>query len=236
MSFDHTWRDGVAETPECPPLELLFSGSRDRLVEAHVAGCPHCRTERALFEQVEQSADRTPVEAISKRLSTVNWAEAGRTGIPAKPESLWQRILKPRFFAPASFAFASLLVLVAVVQVNRPAGTAQLPVLGEDAIASQQLRSQQLRGVAPLGQVASTPGQLKWEKVAGAVTYEVRLMEVDHTSIWESRVPEEHAVLPADTVRKILPGKRLLWEVKALGPSGSQIADSGTLVFTTSLQ
>ncbi len=233
---DMTLRDALAVTPDCPPLSALLDQVLSPAMESHVSQCPRCRTELALFSEMGQTADQPAVQAISKRLAQVNWAEAGRTGIPSQPESLWQRLLRPRFLAPASLAFASVLVMVALVQVNRPVNRPDLR--GEDGtrLESQQYRSQQLRGLSPLGPVDSVPKDLRWEKVSGAAEYEVRLMEVDHTNIWQSRVSEERVMLPSEAVSKILPGKRLLWDVKAFGKDGKEISGSETFEFTTSLR
>lgn len=237
MSRDDSFQDAVSMTPECPPLaELLGTVNSDAALSSHVAQCPHCQAELALASKMDEPGDAAAVGHIAKRLSRVNWAEAGRTGVIATPESLWSRLTRPRILAPAALCFASLLVLVAVVQVNRPQGGTDWQAPREEAIASQHQRSQQVRGLAPLGQVPSVPDLLRWEKVSGAKEYRVRLMEVDHRDVWQGRVAEESAALPAEAARKILPGKRMLWDVTAFDDHGKEIADSGSMEFTRSLQ
>jgi len=233
MSSENTWREALAMTEDCPPLVNLLEGSHQR--DAHVEKCPHCQTELALYREMEQPADQASVKAIGRRLDGVNWAEAGRTGIPAQPQNLWQWLLRPRVLAPASLALASALVLVTVIQLDRPTVKSDLQ-LPEKQMASQQLRSQQVRALAPLGTVSSAPKELRWEAVSGASRYQVNLMEVDHENVWQSGVSVPQATVSSDALAKMLPGKRLLWEVKAFDADGKQIARSATLEFTTSLQ
>ncbi len=232
MSFENNWREQLSATKDCPSLITLLASSST--LEGHVAQCPHCQTELALFAQMEQPANPAAVKAISRRLERVNWANAGRTGVPEQPRSLWHRLLLPRFLAPASLALASALVLVTVVQVNRSPVKADLQT-AEREIGSQKLRSQQLLAIAPLGMVPAPPTELRWEPVSGSLQYEVNLMEVDHATLWKDRVSQPSATVPASVAAKMLPGKKLLWEVNALDANGKQIASSGTLEFTTSL-
>ncbi len=232
MSSENNWREQLSATSDCPPLATLLANSS--AFEGHVAQCPHCQTELALFAQMEQPADLTAVKAISRRLERINWAEAGRTGVPEQPQSLWHRLLLPRFLAPASLAIASALVLVTVVQVNRPPIRADLQT-AEREVGSQKLRSQQLLAIAPMGMLPAAPTEFRWETVSGALQYEVNLMEVDHATLWKDRVSQPSGAVPASVAAKMLPGKKLLWEVKAFDAAGKQIASSGTLEFTTSL-
>jgi hypothetical protein len=237
MSTNDPFQNAVSMTPECPPLiELLKDAAGNGVMSQHVSRCPHCRAELAMALKMDEPADAAAVDFIAKRLSQVNWAAAGRTGVIAKPESLWSRLTRPRILAPAALCFASLLVLVAIVQVNHPPGAAGWQAPREEDIASQHPRSQQVRGIAPLGQVPTVPDLLRWEKVTSAQEYRVRLMEVDHREIWQGRVARESAALPAAAVRRILPGKRMLWDVTAFDDHGKEIANSGSLEFTKNLQ
>ncbi len=233
MNTENTWRESLEATPECPPLPELLDNPA--ALTGHVAGCARCQTELALFAAMEQAPDPGAVGAISKRLKSVDWAEAGRTGVVEPRVSFWQRLLSPRFLAPASLALASALMLVTVVQVNRP-GTVKGDLrTAEQGLDQQQLRSQQIRGLAPLGTVATAPHEFRWEPVTGASEYQVSLMEVDREAVWQTRVSSGTAAAPASVAGKMLPGKRLLWEVTAFGSDGKRLASSGTLEFTTSL-
>ena len=235
MNSENKWRESLATHVDCPHLSELLEKRQEAAFQAHISECPHCQAELALASRLQEPSDAAAVRSISKRLSQVNWAEAGRTGIVERPQTFWQRLVSTRVLAPASLALATVMVLVTVVQMKRSAVTDDFRETQQD-IRTQVLRSQRLQGLSPLGIVLSAPKQCSWEAVRGAVEYEVELMEVDHASVWKQRVSTNSASIPDREIGKLLPGKRILWQVNAFGPNGQLLASSGTLEFTVFLQ
>lgn len=234
MNSENILRESLAATADCPPLPELLEVPHQAALQAHIAACPHCQTELALASHLQQPADAAVVLSISRRLAQVNWADAGRTGIVEPARSFWHKLFHPRLLAPASLALATVMGLVTVVQMRHPGSKETFHATPRE-IGSQELRSQRVRGLFPLGLVSSAPKLCSWEPMQSAVQYEIRLMEVDHTPVWQQRVYTNNAKIPVGEVSKMLPGRRMLWEVTALGQAGQALATSGTLEFTVSL-
>jgi hypothetical protein len=83
------------------------------------------------------------------------------------------------------------------------------------------------RGVAKAGVVLVSPVEervstgagvvLKWEKLAGATSYTIEVFDRSMSLLWRSgRTAGTEAGLPAETVRKMVPGETYFWMVTAL--------------------
>ena len=105
------------------------------------------------------------------------------------------------------------------------------PRVGQPAPGEQVNRTATVDVVAPIGDVPKAPAELAWVAVDGAARYEVQVLEVDRTILWRTTSLSERVLLPASVVERIVPGKTLLWEVTAIGGSGTSIASSGTQRF-----
>jgi hypothetical protein len=221
----------LGPTPECPPLqELLAAGP----AEPHVATCPHCQAELALFAAFDgppAAAEKPSIAWMESRLNQVDWAHAGEHGVPAPAAPWWSRWLRPRVLAPASMALASVLVLIGVVQMNRR----PQPVSDIAISESQPVRSQQVTVISPVGAQQHAPGRLEWKPVPGAAAYRVRLMEVDGTVLWQTQLDQTSTALPGGIVKQLVPGKRILWDVTAIDTKDNNISNSGIQTFTTNL-
>ena len=97
---------------------------------------------------------------------------------------------------------------------------------GDDA-----MRSARLTVISPLGFLQTAPSRLEWLEIKGAVKYQVKLSEVDHTQIWSATVDSPGIALPADVLAKIVPRKTFTWQVTALDQNGAIIAESGSQRF-----
>jgi hypothetical protein len=67
---------------------------------------------------------------------------------------------------------------------------------------------------------------LGWQTFAGAASYRVVVMEVDHSALWTSETKEISVELPASLRAKMLPGKPILWQVTALDAQGGVLVAS----------
>ncbi len=217
------------EGGDCPALDELIeltsgnNGDQLRLkAEAHVAACPHCATELALFREFQEPAlrpeEKADVAAIVDRL---------RQNSPVAHTSWWKSVWTVRWMAPASVALASILVGVMLWMPGRTDSGAGPQVSGRDDV----MRSARVQVVGPEGTVFNAPAQLEWVAVKGAVRYQVSLNEVDRTRVWSGTVLSESAVVPPDVLAKMVPRKSFIWQVFALDKDGAVIADSGTTRF-----
>jgi hypothetical protein len=94
-------------------------------------------------------------------------------------------------------------------------------------------RSQEVELVSPVGEVEQIPTELRWQAFAGTESYEVVLMEVDDSPLWEDKTTQTRVAIPAGVRVKILPGKPILWRVTALGAQSRVLGTSQTQRFVS---
>lgn len=202
-------------------LELHLSGGdkvRGPLIADHLASCPRCSAELALYRQFLTAA---PTEAEMADLRAIE-ARLQRPAKNAEPGvSWWQRWFGWR--SMVLVAASAMVMITATVQMRQ----SREPGL-EIPTSSDTLRSDAVVLTEPLGEQAALPLQLKWQPQQGVARYEVRLMEVDRTELWKSSAAANATVanLPVDVRNKIVPRKTLLWQVTALNQRGEKIAES----------
>lgn len=218
----------LGSSEECFPLDRLVTaiegkcGSEEQAsAERHLAACPHCEAELALFREFEspeiRPEERADVEAIVTHL---------RRNSPVPITAPWWKSLwNFKILAPASIAVAGLLAIA--VFVPRP----HEPQLGSFT-SDDTLRSQRLEALSPIGNVKAVPEVLRWSPVKGARSYRVRLFEVDNTLLWEAEVQTVSVRIPDPISKQAIPLKKLYWQVTAFEQAGNALADSGTQSFT----
>jgi hypothetical protein len=99
---------------------------------------------------------------------------------------------------------------------------------------AEVLRSSSLRILSPLGDVAEKPAEIRWEAVANAARYQVRLLEVDRTKLWSAETAVTRIDLPSKVQSLIVPTKTVLCEVSAIDNAGHKIAESEPVRFRLS--
>ena len=235
------WKVALAATKDCLTVEELSRHADGSLPDAakgrtssHLAGCVRCQTELAMLKQFELATPR------SEELTAVSWiaAELKRRSDKigyAVPESASSRSMPSRVsrlrknFAsrPLSSAALSLAVMLVAIAAGFYLTTAKEPVLVSDGSNGQTLlRSQGVVALAPKGDLAESPTELRWQPVPGADHYSVKLMEVDRVELWQGLSKEPKVMLPAEVREKIVPGKTLLWQVTALDVNDQAVATS----------
>jgi hypothetical protein len=93
------------------------------------------------------------------------------------------------------------------------------------------LRAHNVVVVAPAGDVREAPREIRWQATPGAVRYQVRLLEVDGSDLWQSETDSEHVDVPSDIAARIVPAKTLLVRVSALDAAGRKLAESEAVRF-----
>ena len=110
------------------------------------------------------------------------------------------------------------------------------PAVRELQNTPQVYRTAQVQVVAPLGDLAAPPRALEWVPVSGAVGYDVEILEVDGTRLWRGTAAGPRIDLPSSVIAQLVPGKTVLWEVRARSASGATVANSGTQRFRVELK
>jgi hypothetical protein len=196
--------------------DALADAERD-----HLAVCQRCQAELALWHEIDASTTGPEEEAAVRWIAGELRRRRGRSHAAARS---WLAGLRgPRLFAAA----ASILLVAGGGYVFWDPE----PQPGEPQSADHVYRTAQITVVGPVGDLQSPPNELKWVPVDGAVSYDVRVVEVDGTSLWRGSSPGPHVSMPAAVVARFVPGKTIVWEVTARAPGGAPVAVSGTYRF-----
>ena len=213
------WKRELQPTAACIPIERLGEQLTSSESE-HLATCPRCQAEMALFSEFENSettaAEQSDVHAIVETL---------------QPKSNVVSIASRRRSQNRLLAIAAALVIalgIGYVVENREPSI-------NGPVTRDLYRSSRVEVIAPVGDLAAPPAELRWKPVSGADAYEVVVSEVDRTELWRATTNETHIALPDAIVRQIVPGKTLVWEVTAKR-TGSAIQSSGAERFRVTTQ
>lgn len=218
-------------SPECPDLEALATWrdkqeQEDKAMQSHIADCAYCQSELALLEQ-ELGAAPDPSEMQDVAWIVAALKENPPLGQAAKPQGWFDRVAeywRVQPMAALSWAGAMVcLLLAAGLTLRDNAGLGPIP--GTET-GTTVYRSTQLELEGPLGDVDVAPEMFSWSASEQAVSYRVRLMEVDGSVLWEGISDAPSLELPADVAAIAVPGKTLLWQVQALDAQGNEVAES----------
>jgi hypothetical protein len=224
MSMD--LREALRHGEDCPAPQVMIEamehgGAGRELIAPHVEKCPACQTELAMFRGFEtsevRSDEKEAVDFIVRRLRGEREPEPAIT--------FWQGLvgwLTPVRMGGFSLAAAAVLLTVGLNSQfqTRRGVTEPLP-------ESSVTRSALIRGVEPEGEVAEFPRQIRWEAVAGAVSYEVTLTEVDRTVIFHNSFTTPVLEVPAGIRTLVVPGKMVILSIRATDANGIELAQSG---------
>lgn len=227
------------EEAGCPPPEAFLAEEMERLslqerrrLDEHADRCPACAAERDLARMFDAGpeAESEDVDFVVSRLEATS---------PVRPISKGKVVAfptpapKPAAKPPARssiwrLAAAVILVLGAGIlfQLSR-SGAPSLPAPGTGNV----VRGGEVEAVAPVGEVAGIPSELRWEPRPAAVSYRVRLSTVDDTVLWETTVPAPPARLPAEIAGQLHRAVVYVWTVEALDASGARVAISEPVRF-----
>jgi hypothetical protein len=245
MSDRDILKSTLATTSEClapEQLEQLLDGKQSH---PHLAECPRCRAELAMLKSFEFGSPLPDEGAavawigshLERHLEDIKHPSLGGRLRPATrrlelPVSWMARILGlggMRWVLPAT-ALAAIAIASGILL--RPAKEPQL----QANIPSQTAvyRSQEIQVVSPVGDVLQAPRELSWQSFAGAATYRIVVMEIDHSALWSSETRKSSVELPASLRAKMLPGKPILWQVTALDPQARVLGTSQVQKFVSS--
>jgi hypothetical protein len=192
------WRQELQPTPDCIAIENLGS-ARTEAEQQHVASCPRCQAELALFESFHRDESTADSQWIAAELQR-------RLAPPSNVKPFRPR----RVFSSLAAAAAAVVVIGAAVWMQN-----REPSIDTKGTTQTVYRTSRLEAIAPAGDVAAAPRSLQWTAVPEATSYTVQLFEVDRTVLWKGETQAAAVALPAEVVARFAPGKTLLWEVTA---------------------
>jgi len=207
------WKNELRPTPDCIAIDRLGEQLTAKERE-HLAECARCQAEMALWKEFNENTPRAGEE------EDVNWIvnKLQTRSTNVVEISAWKKMLRPRNLAIA----ASLVLAIAIGYLveNRE------PVLDQSLTRPTAYRSARVEVITPKGDVITAPTALVWQSVDGATIYEVQVMEVDRTVLWQGSSSTPRVDLPAAVTEQCVPGKAILWQVSARR-EGAVLAESG---------
>ncbi len=229
-------QSALSPSPECLSAEvlqtLLDSGKAESSNAAalHLGGCPRCQAEVAMLRAF------TADQPLENEGAAVAWISAqlerklpeikgGKQRVSANPKERpwWSRWWSTSGGRLAFAATALAAVAIAASVWMRPAE----PTIVADAGGHEVvMRSEEIAGLAPVGDVNAKPTQLHWNAVPQGVSYRVDVMEVDGSILWTGQITEIFVTLPQSLRAKMLKGKPMLWRVTAFDSGGKVSATS----------
>lgn len=215
----HPLKAALSPTPECLAPER-FGETLEAREQAHVDSCARCQGELALWREFDESS---PIEGEGAAVQWIVAELARRNAAPAENPGGIRGWWTARFLRPWAAAMATVALAVGVgyfVWDREPAVRSQT---GSAPI----YRSGQVRAVSPIGDVPTAPTALEWIAVDQAISYDIEVTEVDRTRLLRATSPVPRFELPRSLVEQLVPGKTVLWEVRARNASHEVVGESG---------
>jgi hypothetical protein len=162
-------------TPSCLPFDRL-GGDLTATEREHVSGCARCQTELTLFAELNDPAPAAGEGAAVQWVVAELRRRRSHASADRRSGSAGWRVLR----LPGLLAAAAAAVFVLAVGYvawdreprSRPA-------------RCRRLSHAQLQVLAPSGDVRAAPRDLEWSPVDGAASYDVVVLEVDRTVLWQ---------------------------------------------------
>jgi hypothetical protein len=226
------WQAAASATDECLPLEMLErmteSSSADPKAAAHLAECAHCQTELSMLKSFEASVPSAEegaavawIAAQLERKQNASLAQQEMVQQKGIRVSFWRNMFRMPYLAGAG-ALAAVLIL-AVSLYN--GGNSNSPSL-HNPNGPEIYRSDVVKLIAPIGEMAQAPAEFRWEAVKGAASYSIELTDVLGSVLASEKSTQTALPLTSAMKAQMSPGKPLKWKVTALDATGKEIAHS----------
>lgn len=230
-----TYKDGSCPPPEAfleAEMAALSPEDRRRL-EEHAGRCPACAAERDLARRFDAGPAGVPAAdlgSVVSRLEKESPVRSPGSVVPFRDRKNSQPLTMAAALKIAAAMFAVVGALL-LFQLTRPGGLGGGPPALPAPEAEETFRGGEVEVIAPRGEIAVVPDELRWRQVEGASSYRVRLLTVDDTIVLESTVAEPPVLMPAEIVEQLHPAVSYTWTVEALGASGERLAVSEPVRF-----
>ncbi len=235
------WLSAAYASPEagCPPPEAYLeaetaplAAEAKRALDRHADGCPACAAERDLARLWDGAPQEAGVQSEDLEQVVARLEEASPVRKPAMATVTPFPV--PRRPAPAPsrdfsrLAAAAVLLLVAGLgwrSFYQPEPPLPPPESGG------AVRGAAIEALAPRGELEEIPAELRWDPWVGAHSYQVRMVAVDGTLLWQGSVAGPPALLPRAVVARLHRAVTYTWTVEALGKDGGVLAVSEPVRF-----
>jgi hypothetical protein len=225
------WKRELQRTAECPQVDRL-PGILTLVESEHVAHCARCQAEMALWKEFRNGKTSLSEAAAVQWISSELRRRFSTGSVNAVPSNVVSMASRRKVLPPRALAAAAMLVValgIGYMAQNRE------PSAGGAPNRSDFYRSSRIKVTTPSGDVTSSPARLEWTPVAGASSYDVSVLEVDRTILWQGNSLEPRVALPSTVTAQFVPGKTIFWEVTARRGT-AVLAQSGTERFRVALK
>lgn len=232
----------TSEETGCPPPEAFLEAELEglspedrRRLDEHAGRCPACAAERdlaRLFDAAPEEADVRPEDLgfVVSRLEETSPVRPSLPNVVPFPAPRRAEAPRPRPRSNAFLRFAAAALLVLGAGLGYWAVYSPGPELPEPELGGA-MRGSEVETVAPAGDVAEIPRELRWVAVEGASSYRVRITTVDGSVLWEGTALAPFVSLPADVAGRLHRAVLYTWTVEVLGPDGARLASSEAVRF-----
>ena len=189
--------------------------------EKHLAGCPTCRESVALLLRSERE---TPGEVPSAWLARVS-----RLG-QEQPRSAigwgWAAVAAGFLIAVGAITLAYRPRPQTEIAATRPAAASN-PAAATSPVTPDEVRNVPKPSSTPViiaptdGATISRRSELRWQGLAAAVSYEVRVLNAAGDTVWKSSTNQDHLQLPRDAT--LHSGEKYFVLISANLPTGKTV-------------
>jgi hypothetical protein len=206
------WQQALAPSTDCIDV-TRFGEPLDAAALAHLESCARCQAELALYREVTRDDSSAEEDAAGRWIAG---ELRSRFENPANVTPFRRKSLRPLY----AIAAAILMVIGAgyLLQLREPSIDANVP--------GSMYRSARIAVIAPAGDLATAPNELRWTAVPNATRYHVAIVEVDATPVWAADTTQPYVTLPPHVIAQFAPGKTLLWTVEAYRGSDALAASA----------
>jgi hypothetical protein len=207
--------EALAPGPDCIRLERL-DGPLTTTEADHIVHCPRCETEQALWTHVD---DPMPSPGDGAGTPWIVAEVRRRRSAQSRPSPIRE------WGWPGLRRFATAALVMATVTIGYFAWDPE-PALRKPPVTAPAYRTTQVQLSQPIGDIPTAPSTLHWIAVGGAARYDVAVLEIDRTVLWRASSSAPVIALPASVIARLLPGKTVLWRVRAIDAAGAIIGES----------
>ncbi len=239
------WLRGRLPSPEAF-LEAEAEGlspEERRALDEHAARCPACAAERdlaRLFDGAPGEANVRPedLDFVVSRLEEAAPVRSGSSApgapnvvpFPAFPVHRRAEVPRSRSTSRSILRIAAAAALAIGRGLGYQAFQSPGPDLPEPNMG-EVMRGGEVEAIAPVGEMAEIPTELRWVLVDRAASYRVRITAVDGSVLWEGTASTSPVRLPADVAGRLHRAVVYTWTVEALDPHGARLASSEPVRF-----
>ena len=220
----------LGATSDCVPVGR-FAERLSEHEQRHVDNCARCQSELALWREFEES------HPAADEGAAVSWivAELGRRNRLVPARRALSGLTSLTSLTGPVWRWTTAIAAVALITTGVYLLRDREPAVREIVNPSQTYRTVRLLVRGPVGDLTAAPTAIEWVAPSGAVSYDVGVFEVDLTPLWRTTSNISRVELPASVVRQFVPGKAILWEVRARNAANRVIAESGTQRFRVAI-